>query len=257
MDISFERGDPQRPKGHALIYFRVDTEPDKIYASYIVTLPISTDFTKYIPPFLAAHVGNLPLSDFSAFAMPPVPEVVDSYQEVDRLSQMRGDDLLYGASTFSFDLPRMMEMVSEAVQAYSQLCSEYFSQANPQPMGGPAEPVEEAGGTSYRVNEVLFSMMSEGDKLAELSNLLGKLRFGQEGQDTNMVEEVREEIDALTKYLPTEFKIPSLLLAALDASQRGSRLAQLYLDRCFRLSAGDSRSAAALEAEIQSLQGQE
>jgi len=257
MDISFERGDPQRPKGHALIYFRVDTEPDKIYASYIVTLPINTDFTKYIPPFLAAHVGDLPLNDFSAFAMPPVPEVVDSYEEVQRLSQMRDDDLVYGTSTFSFDLPRMMELVSEAVQAYSQLCSEYYSQASPQSIDVPADPIQETDGTSYQVNEVLFSMMSEGDKLAELSNLLGKLKFGQEGNDSTMVNEVSEEINALNKYLPSGFQVPSLLLAALDATQRGAKLAQLYLDRCYRLSEGDSSNAEALEAEIQSLQASE
>lgn len=258
MDITFERGDPQRPKGHALVYFRVDTEPDKVYASYIVILPINTDFTKYIPPFLAAHVGNLPLNDFSAFAMPPVPEVVDSYGELERLSRLRDDDLVYGNSTFSYDLPRMMESVSEAVQAYSKMCADYFGAATHQELNTPGSTEEpDAGGGSYQVNEVLFSLMSQGDKLAELSQLLGKMRFAQEGNDLPTLNEVSEEITALSKYLPEEFRLPKLLTAAEDASPKGARLAQLYLDRCFRLAAGDSGSAQDLEEQIQSLQAQD
>ena len=95
--------------------------------------------------------------------------------------------------------------------------------------------------------------MSESDKLAELSRLLGKLRFAQDGQDTAMMGEVSEEITALARYLPEEFLVPNLLAAAQDASQNGSQLAQLYLDRCFRLSAGDSSRVQALEEQIRSL----
>ena len=112
MDLYFDRGREDSPSGHALLYFRVNTEPDKVYASYIVTLPIQADLTKYVPPFLASHLGALPLNDLSAFAMPPVPEAVEGYEVLERLSQQRGDDLVYGGSMFSFDLPRLMESVS-------------------------------------------------------------------------------------------------------------------------------------------------
>jgi hypothetical protein len=257
MDLTFERGDYRRPKGHAMVYFRVDTEPDRVYATYVITLPVQADLTKYVPPFLATHLGNLPLSDFSAFAMPPVPEAVVSLAELQRLSELRDDDLVYATSMFSFDLPRMMESVSEVVQAYSELCAEYLNQAAPQELGVPDDGARESEDTSYQVNEVLFSLMSEADKLAELSRFLGKLRFAQDGQDTAMMEEVSGEITALARYLPEQFLVSSLLSAAQDASQNGSRLAQLYLDRCFRLSAGDSGSVQALEEQILSLKAQQ
>ena len=109
MDLTFERGDSQKPKGHALVYFRVSTEPDKVYASYVIILPISADLSKYVPPFLVSHLGGLPLNEFSVFAMPPVPEAVSGPQELERLAQLRDDDLVYGGDMFSFDLPRMME----------------------------------------------------------------------------------------------------------------------------------------------------
>ena len=272
MDITFERGDPQHPKGHALLYFRVSTEPDKVYATYVVTLPVKSDLTKYVPPFLAAHLGSLPLSDLSAFAMPPVPEALNSYEELERLSRLRDDDLVYGDSMFSYDLPRMMEAVTEAVEIYSQL---YASQSGGAPSIGSETPVaadgpgleasgsislaghtpasEEAEDTSYDVNEVLFSFMSEADKLGELSRLLGKLRFAVEGQDSQEEEEVAAEIRTLGRHLPENFQVPTLLAVAKDTSQQSSRLAQLYLDRCFRLSDGDISSAADLDQQIQSI----
>ena len=261
MDLTFERGDPQRPKGHALVYFRVNTEPDRVYATYIVTLPVKADLTKYVPPFLASHLGSLPLSDFSAFAMPPVPEPVASHAELERLSREREDDLVFVTSMSSFDLPRMMESVAEAVQAYSQLCSDRLGTTAVSELQAPDEaaspPQEQDEDRSLRVDEVLFSLMSEGDKLGELSRLLGKLRFAVEGQDSGMTDEAVDEISTLARHLPEDFQVLALLAVAKDTSQKGSRLAQLYLDRCFRLSAGDLNSAQALAAEIQTLQAQD
>ena len=261
MDLTFERGDPQRPKGHALLYFRVSTEPDTVYATYIVTLPVKADLAKYVPPFLASHLGNLPLNDFSAFAMPPMPEPVDSYQELERLSQLRGDDLIFGTSMFSFDLPRMMEAVTEAVQAYFQLYSDAMGSLGAGQLEPAAEPVSPDGepddDRAFAVNEVLFGLMSERDKLGELSQLLGKLRFALEGQDSEGAGEASEEISTLARHLPEEFQITSLLAVAQDISQKGSRLAQLYLDRCFRLSDGDVSTAQALEEQIRTLNAQE
>ena len=274
MDLVFDRGDSQNPRGHALLYFRVDTEPDKVYATYVVTLPVKSDLTKYVPPFLASHLGNLPLSDLSAFAMPPVPEAVNSFGELERLSQLREDDLLYGGSMVSFDLPRMMETATEAVQVYSSLCSEALGMIST-PAEGAAEAIgEELRETleaaavpetepepepddSLNVNEVLFSFMSESDKLGELSRLLGRLRFAVDGADQSEADEVGAEITVLARHLPENFKVSDLLNVAKDNSERSSQLAKLYIDRCFRLSAGDAGAATELDAQIQLLMDQD
>tara|TARA_Y100000780_G_C13681407_1_gene416184 strand:- start:1705 stop:2535 length:831 start_codon:yes stop_codon:yes gene_type:complete len=276
MDLVFDRGDSQHPRGHALLYFRVDTEPDKVYATYVVTLPVKSDLTKYVPPFLASHLGNMPLSDLSAFAMPPVPEAVNSFGELERLSQLREDDLVYGGSMFSFDLPRMMETATEAVQVYSSLCSEALGMIST-PAEGAAEAIgEELRETlevaavpetepepepepddSLNVNEVLFSFMSESDKLGELSRLLGRLRFAVDGADQSEADEVGAEITVLARHLPENFKVSDLLNVAKDNSERSSQLAKLYIDRCFRLSAGDAGAATELDAQIQLLMDQD
>lgn len=264
MELTFDRGDGQRPRGHALAYFRVDTE-EQLYAAYIVVLPVKSDFGKYVPPFLAGHLGNAPI-DLSKIALPPVPEPVSGYPELERLSELRGDDLVFAASMFSFDLMRMMEAITEAVEAYAQLYADYIERLG---LSGGAVVAAEAmaGGSgggegvegdaendpSYSVNEVLFSLMSERDKLTELSRLLGKLQFAQEGRDENMAGEAAEEINALARHLPTEFQVLNLLAAAREATAHGSRLAQLYLDRCFRLSDGDGDRARELDAAIAEL----
>ena len=262
MDLYFDRGREDSPSGHALLYFRVDTEPEKVYASYIVTLPIKADLTKYVPPFLASHLGALPLNDLSAFAMPPVPEALDGYEMLERLSQQRGDDLVYGGNMFSFDLPRLMEAVSDAVSKYAEMYSAAGKSAATagevvsEPSGQPLDEPDDAMDESFSVNEVLLSFMSEGDKLSELARLLGQLRFAVEGSDRAAADEVGEEIRALARHLPEEFQVSNLLAVAQDTSERSSQLAKLYLDRCFRLSAGDRGQAAELESEIRRLQGE-
>ena len=99
--------------------------------------------------------------------------------------------------------------------------------------------------------------MSEIDKLGELSRLLGQLRFAVDGSDQTNADEVGEEITVLARHLPEGFRVKDLLDVARDNSDRSSQLAKLYLDRCFRLSAGEEGAAQELEDQIQSLRAQD
>ena len=67
------------------------------------------------------------------------------------------------------------------------------------------------------------------------------------------MNEVGEEIVVLARHLPEEFQVENLLAVAKDTSERSSRLAKLYLDRCFRLSAGDANEAQELDVQIRKL----
>ena len=280
MDIQFEIGDPQRPRGHAIIYFRVDTEPGVVYGTYIVTLPITADLTKYVPPFLAAHLGSGdsgPLANFSAFAMPPMPEeVAGGYDQIVRLANLRGDDLVYGGSMFSYELPRMMESVADAVQDYADAWKDAVGDPALAPAGGiPADDVDirpagggaelpaggyaddadpDAGPDRLGVNEVLWSFMSEGDKLGEMGRLLGRLRFAQEGSDAGAIPDITTEMTALGRHLPDEYRIAALVDAARDTSPAAGELAQLYMNRCYRLSAGDAEQVRRIEEAIRNLE---
>ena len=73
--------------------------------------------------------------------------------------------MVYAGNIFSFDLPRMMELVTEAVQSYTQLCAPGMT-AVVSSEGGPPEqvpaspqPAQPANDDpSYGVNEVLFEL---------------------------------------------------------------------------------------------------
>ena len=271
MSIQFEIGDPLRPRGHALLYFRVDTEPDNVYGTYIVTLPITADLTKYVPPFLAAHLGSGdtgPLANFAAFAMPPMSELVEGgYDRLVQLANLRSDDLVFGGSMFSYDLARMMESVASAVQEYSDAWNQAAGSSGAAaasipaddsaiPLGGGGQPPESTEGDSggLGVNEVLWSFMSEGDRLAEMGRLLGRLRFAQEGNDTAAIADITSEMTALGRHLPEEYSIVTLVSAASDTGPVAAQLAQLYLDRCYRLSSGDTEQVRRIEEAIRNLE---
>ena len=63
MLLEFEIGELKKPKGHAMVYFRLENEPNEVLAAYIVVLPITLDFSKYIPPFLASQLSEFNSKD--------------------------------------------------------------------------------------------------------------------------------------------------------------------------------------------------
>jgi len=230
MDINFEQGNANHPKGHAILYFR---SPTDLLASYIVILPLLVDFSKYIPPFMATQVKDAGLEQFSSFAMPPLPEKVKSYEAIETLARVRGDDLIFGGSISSEDFVDTAERVNDAVQSYTNL---YKGQTE-------IEIIEErnTGESSTKktpeltVGEVVYSLMSERDKLRELTKLIGKLRFTMEGKDKRQMAEAKLELEALGKYLSDRFNISRLIEVTESSMEQGHRLVELYLERCYKL----------------------
>ena len=245
MDLSFEQGEQTQSRGHAIIYYRTGGE---ILATYIVVLPLTVDFAKYIPPVLASQVKAQGMEQFSAFAIPPIPEEVPSYEFIAELARHRGDDLIYGGEVPDNDVLEAAQRVNDAVQAYAQL---YQQRAELVQGTGALEPAP----SDLNVGEVIFSLMSDKDKLGELAKLVGKLQFAVEGNDAHLLDETESEIRTLTRYLPENYQIPRLMEVAKQSVGRESRLAQLYLERCYKLVDGDYLGLQQIEKAIQELLG--
>lgn len=245
MDLSFEQGNQDKPRGHAILYYRAGGET---LATYVVVLPLKVDFARYIPPVLAEQVKTTGLEEFSAFAIPPVPEQVQSYAFIEELARLRGDDLVFGGEVRSNDFLEAAQRVNDAVQAYAQLYQRSAEVAQ-QPDTLELEP------SGLSVNEVMLSLMSEKDRLGELAKLVGKLQFALAGKDTRLTEETEKEIRALARYLPENYYIPRLIETAEHSPEGGSRLAQLYLERCYKLADQDYLGLQAVEQAIRELQG--
>ena len=247
MALEFDIGDAQNPKGHALVYFRDSADWEKVYATYVVVFPLPVNIAKYVPPFLASSLGSAAASEISSFPMPPVPEDVENYERLLQLAESRGDDLIFGGFHSETDVPGGMQKVGEIASEYSALWSKFDETQAPALV---EEPSEEGLG----VNEVMYSLLGEKDRLNELSKLVVKFRYAVEGRDRELREEVNNELKTLARFLPEGYLVSKLIDAAQDSSSRGTRLAQLYLERCYGLSNQDAAKVEDLEREIRAIE---
>jgi hypothetical protein len=101
---------------------------------------------------------------------------------------------------------------------------------------------------------VLYGLMSEADKLNELTKLVGRLRYAAEGGDQATAGEADAHIRAMARQLPANRKVDRLLAAAHSRSPQGSKLAQLYLERAYCLYREDYMRVKSLDAEIAALE---
>ena len=99
--------------------------------------------------------------------------------------------------------------------------------------------------------------MGDRDRLADLARLVARLRFAVEGDDRAQIDEAESDVRTLAKYLPAEYDVGALLAAAKDPTRLGGELAQLYLERCYKLTDKDDDSLLGLEERIRALQERE
>lgn len=245
-DFTYERGDPQRPVGHALLYFTTNS-PDEVQATYIVVPPIVIDFAKYVPPLLASSLGSAGLLAQTSFLpVPPAPEPLD-LGELRRIAARRGDDVLVAGSAGAWDTASLMGRVAEFGDAYA---TAYRESVEREP-GMEREPsVADSAGTAA----LLYSVLSEGERLAELSRQVGRLRYALEGKDVGLAESTRAEMRAIAAYLPEKYRAGELIEAASRPDRAGARLAELFIERGYKLQKDDFESIPPIDAEIANLQ---
>ena len=250
MDIVFDKGSAAQPRGHALLYFRNSANPEELWATYLVVLPILVDVSKYVPPFLMNQLGEFGPKDLSAFAFPPAPEQIADYTYLEKLATAREDDILLGGSINPSDVASAMMIVNEVVQKYAELCSGVM----PTEQSQEAIPIGETEG--FGINEVLYGLMSDGDKLSELTKLVGQLRFAVEGGEEALANEAEMDIVTLARLLPESNQISRLIEVTKANSARDAKLADLYLQRCFYLLQEEYVKLGEVETEIRTLEAE-
>ncbi len=246
MSITFELGNSDGPRGHALLYYRAGAG---FAATYLVVLPFQVDFAKYVPPVLASQVRMSGLEQFSAYALPPVPEAIELYETLEGLARRRNDDLVFGGEIPQHDFLEAAQRVNDDVQEYASLYQR--ATTSPNTKSGPA--LQEAA-SDMSVSEVMFSLMTEKEKLQELAKLVGKLRFAVQGNDIGLAAETEVEMQAIARHLPENYQGAKLIAASKLPGQRGDRLTQLYLERCYKLADGDFGGLAGVEHSILQLE---
>ncbi len=252
MDIVFDRGSAEHPKGHALLYFRSNLDTDEVWVTYLVILPVSVDVSKYVPPFLIEQVAHMGPKELSAFAFPPAPERLGSYDDLENLAEARDDDILSAGQINLTDVPAAMMAINETVQWYSKIYGELVGV-----IGTVQDESLEVNNidddADLGVNEVMYGLMSGVDKLGELAKLVGALKFALEGADESQIRETEAEMYLLAGHLPENHYVPQLIQAVKSTDSRGAHLADLYLNRCFHLIQEDYSGLAQIEQDLKLL----
>ena len=257
MDIIFEKGSQDSPKGHAFVYFRSSDYPNEVWASYLVMLPISVDLAKYMPPFLMNQMGDASIQDMSAFAFPPAPEKLDGAAQMEALADMRGDDILFGGSINTSDVPAMMLGVGDAVQRYNALYKALVERRGLADTPVDDAVTEEAGG-GFGVNDVMYGLMSDTDRLNELTTLVGKLRFAVDNNEEALVKEAEDDIGSLSQHFEFDHKTNRIVQSVKlgDADEDAQRLTMLYLQRCYHIIHEEYLALGSVEEQIAAIEGE-
>ena len=261
MALEYHIGDADNPRGHALIYFRDGSDPEKVGAAYIVMLPVSVDISKYVPPFLAGQVEQLGTGDMSSFAFPPAPEPVPSESWLRETARVRGDDLLFGGVANLEDVTSLMAAVADIAAEYS---SQYESatglttagtqlQVDGAELDSGIDTSASGAGPTDDVHDVMYGLMAEADLLTELTKLMGRLQYESSGGDAGGARESEAKIRAIGRHIPENRRIDLLVGAALDRQPDSAQRAQLYLERVFAMYREDYPRVHTIEQKIKQL----
>lgn len=259
MSLHFEQGDADQPRGHAILYARLAGAGQRYVATYCVILPISFSIGKFLPPFLG---GQLPLEELgeantaSPMPIPPMLEDVESVESLRFLASQRGDDLCdLGVLLISDDNQRLA-FAAEAAAEYGRAYADYQARwpSERRVTTKPAES-DDAPLTDEDARDVVTSLLPERDRLGELSQLISQSRYAMEGHDQRQFETVASQMRRIAATLPEKYRADQLVVAALRSDAEGATLADLYLQRAYKLLDEDYINIPPIEQRIRELRG--
>lgn len=258
MQLRFELGDSQAPRGHAILYARAGNA-DRYIATYCVVAPISFSIGKFLPPILSGQLSMGGMPDTSAASVLPIPPILEDVASMAALRQMaerRGDDLCDLGNVFTTDDAQRMSYAAEACQSYGELYATYQAQW---PSAG-----SDSGGSldvtpldDLNIEDVMTEVMPERDRLGELARLIGQARYASEGHDTKALDDVSQRMHRIARSLPEKYRAEQLVNAALRDDATGSELAGLYLQRANKLLDEDYAGIPPIERSIRQALGEE
>jgi hypothetical protein len=255
VQLRFEFGDPQSPRGHAIMYGHVSGPTGRVLATYCVVLPITFSLGKFLPPMFATQMqkeGMAEAGSMSVVPIPPMLEQVSSVDEMRALAERRGDDLCDIGTIFLNDDSQSMMFAAEAAQEYGQIYTKF---AASWPSIAPVS-VDAGPAADLDVDDVLAEVLSDRDRLGELAKGVGQLRYALEGNDKFLLKQTERSMRSMAQALPEKYRADQLIEAALRNDETGTRLTQLYLERAYKLLDEDYAAIPPLEQQIREARGE-
>ena len=257
MSIRFLRGDPQTPKGHAIFIARSGTDNRTVLATYCVVPPMPLSLAKYLPSFLASQLSPEDLQEATNVPVMPIPPMLEEGSTLERLqilAERRDDDLCDIGTVNPKDEGARMQLVAQGCQEYGQFYVNFASTfAQVQSTAAVAEEAPIAL-DDMDAEELLIQTMTDRQRLAELGKLVGVARYALEGHDEQQVQETKRRMRRVAEPLAEKYRSAELMEAAFDPKERGARLAELYLERAYKLLDEEYAEIPRIERAIRELQ---
>ena len=133
----------------------------------------------------------------------------------------------------------------------------YAAHQQRSPVTAEPEQLAESPLDDVDVEDVVASMLPERDRLGEIARLIGQSRYALETGDRRQLDEVTTTMHRLARSLPEKYRADLLVEAALRTAGTGPRLAELYLQRAYKLLDEDYIGIPPIEQEIRDLRRQD
>lgn len=196
----FEKGDGNRPKGHALIYWRNTTGAPEYLASYLD-----------IPPLDQEHLLSVPI------VIPVDQNIFERLKEV--YINQRGADLIDGGvlDPTSNELKgKILEIMDEYSRRYRQSLSMAKSDVK------------------FDLDDLTYSILTEKEKLGRLTKLTGQLRDAVCEDNFPVVKTITAKLKDIASYLSSEkYRINDMVEAAQIPGIKGQELTELHIKEFF------------------------
>ncbi|HEX9038421.1 MAG TPA: hypothetical protein VF808_15670 [Ktedonobacterales bacterium] len=258
MSLHFELGDAERPRGHAILYARLSGSTPRYVATYCIVLPISFSIGKFLPPFLG---GQIPVEELgeantsSPMPIPPMLEDVANVESLRTLASRRGDDLCdLGVLLISDDSQRLA-FAAEAAAEYGRAYADYHATWSSEPGEAIDQTSLDDGAplSDEDAQSVVASLLPERDRLGELARLISQARYAMEVRDQRQLDDTAAHMRRIAATLPDKYRAEQLVAAALRSDAVGATLADLYLQRAYKLLEEDYIGIPPIEQRIREL----
>ncbi len=260
MDLRFLRGSAQAPKGHAIFFARSSTNRNNIYCTYCVVPPIQLSLNKYLPSFLVAQMPPEEMNEAANLAGMPIPPMLEegNLELLEQLAEHRDDDLCELSPINPNDESSRMQFAALACQEYGQMYHTALDKLEKPGQGSKqkinSDPLNSGPLDDLDAEELLLQTMPDRQKLAEISKLIGIARYALEGHDNQSLKSTQQRMQRIASKLPEKYKGQELLNAAIDPSTKGARLAELYLQRSYKMLDEEYAEIPGIEKEIRDVQ---
>jgi hypothetical protein len=194
------------------------------------------------------------MTNIPAMPISPILEEGSTLADLQAVAERRDDDLCDIGLINPHDTNGRVQLVSQSSAEYGQFYLDYVNSLKRSSTALPPFPDEPAALDDLDAEELLIQTMTDRQRLAELSKLVGLIRYALEGKDTHLIEDTRRRMQRIARQLPDKYRSNELIAAASDPQERGAQLAELYIERGYKLLAEEYADIPGIEQAIKKLQ---